>query len=243
MLSLQRGQLQKENFSRVNGVHGRVHAKELDRRLGYKIPRIEVKLQQKYRAYDTFNDQSNRKQHFTGGQTWIGLHPQVLQTPYNDIFEALDHLSVYEIDSIVDIGAAYGRVGLVASVVFPEASFKGYELVKKRQVEGNRIYRKYGLENCNILHKNVLEDDFVIPDAQIYFIYDFSEWEDIYDILNVLSKRVEDYDFFLVFHGDRIESIFKNKFKNIWKRYSDKRFNDLNIYCSKGFKGEVYANR
>ncbi len=81
-----------ELFERNLNIDSRIHAKRLDRILGYSIPKIEVKLLQKYRAYYKGNDKTSRKTHYEGTQTWIGLHPQVLQTPYNELYEALKKL-------------------------------------------------------------------------------------------------------------------------------------------------------
>lgn len=216
-------------------IHARLHAKSLDKSLGYKIPKIEVKLLQKYRAYDRFNDDSNRKQHYQGTQTWIGLHPQALQTPYCDIYEALTFLKDVEVKHIVDIGAGYGRVGIVQSVVFPESRFTGYEILKQRQAEGNRVFTKFGLDNCNIELVNVLEQDFILPQAEVYFIYDFSEIEDVYEILETLSRRVDEYEFYLIIRGDRVDRLLKNKFKNIWRSFIFLESSDLKIYTSKKF--------
>lgn len=114
--------LTHETLANVANDHPRLHVKTVDKLLGYKIPKVEVKLLQRYRAYDRDNDDSNRKHHYKGNQTWIGLHPQALQKSY------------------CDIGAGYGRVGLVLSLLFPEAKFIGYEIVKQRQLEGSRFF-------------------------------------------------------------------------------------------------------
>lgn len=112
-------------FKRQDKLHPQVHAKHLDKTLGFRIPKIEVKLLQKYRAYDQVIDTSNKKRHYEGSQTWIGLHPQALQTPYNDIYEALSLLKGQNIEKVVDIGAGYGRVGIVMNSLFPTAAFLG----------------------------------------------------------------------------------------------------------------------
>jgi len=213
--------------------HPRLHAKNLDKILGYKIPKIEVKLLQKYRAYDRLSDDSNRKQHYKGTQTWIGLHPQVLQTPYCDIYKTLSLLDHEKIEHVVDIGAGYGRVGVVLSVLYPEAKFTGYEIVKQRQAEGNRVFNKLGILNSDIELRNVLDSEFRLPEADIYFIYDFSEKEDLFQILKSLSTRVNNKRFYLITRGDRVDYLMKNKFKHIWRKYLNIDSSDLEIYISK----------
>lgn len=215
------------------GEHPRVHAKGLDHALGYKIPKIELKLLQKYRAYDQRHDDSNKKQHFKGTQTWIGLHPQALQTPYCDIYKALSLFKNFDIKHVVDIGAGYGRVGIVLSVLYPNAIFTGFEILKKRQLEGNRIFEKLKMNNSKILLKNVLDSDFDLPDADIYFIYDFSEQEDIFQILQTLSTRIKSKKFFLITKGERIDYLMKRKYKHIWRLKVSLDTTDLKIYTSR----------
>ena len=114
--------LSRKTFQNLNNLHPRVHSKLVDKALGYKIPKIEVKLLRKFNAYDHYVVGTKRKRHYEGTQAWIGLHPQVLQTPYADILEALDFFKTKDIKTIVDIGAGYGRVGLISSLLFPNAS-------------------------------------------------------------------------------------------------------------------------
>lgn len=219
-------------FKKIDSTHPRLHAKELDRLLGYKISKIEHKLTQKYRSYDQQNDCSNKKQHFQGTQTWIGLHPQALQTPYNDIFEALSLIKNLQVDRVVDIGAAYGRIGLVMNALFPLAQFTGYEILRQRQAEGNRIFKRLNLLNCEIVNTNVLDDDFVLPKAQVYFIYDFSEMEDISKILDELLTRMNEYSFFLITKGDRVDYLLNRKYKQFTQANGVLDTGQLKIYSS-----------
>lgn len=219
-------------FTNEMKIHPILHAKNIDRALGYRISKIEVKLLQKYRAYDRYNDDSNRKQHYKGTQTWIGLHPQILQTPYCDIYNALSLLNSEKIKHVVDIGAAYGRVGLVLSVINPKAKFTGYEIVKQRQTEGNRIFEKLGIENSLIKRENVLDSDFSLPDADVYFIYDFSTQEDVFHILYGLSKKVHKKKFYLIARGDRADHLLKRKFGHVWNQCLKVDESDFKIYRS-----------
>ena len=222
----------QQTYRRQKHVHPRVHAKHVDRLLGYKIPKIEIKLLKKYRAYDRENDQSNRKQHYEGTQTWVGLHPQVLLTPYNEIFEALSVCDAIKIEHVVDIGAAYGRVGLVANSLFPSTLFTGYEVLKQREVEGNRIFDFFELQNLQIVQKNILEDDFVLPKAEIYFIYDFSDSPDLCQILDELEGRIGKYDFYLVTKGERMDFLLEKKYKKFSLVKSIPSTCELRVYSS-----------
>lgn len=220
-----------QTFSEIPGLHPRVHAKRLDRCFGYKIGRIETKLNQKYQSYDKMVERGNLKQHYQGTQTWIGLHPQVLQTPYSDILNCLESLRDCSVTTVVDIGSGYGRVGLVMNAVFPEAKFLGVEVLKKRAREGNRVFERLGLKNCRMIEQNVLANDYQIPQAQIYFIYDFSEADDICQVLDILQSRMREKTFYLITRGERVDFLLEKKYKSFWRGRGFKAFNDLKVYC------------
>jgi len=224
--------LSSELFRRVDRIHPRVLAKQLDKYLGYRISKVEMKLLQRYRAYDSGEDVSNRKKHYQGTQTWVGLHPQVLQTPYCDIYDALSLLQVQDIYHVVDIGAGYGRVGLVLNALNSDAHFTGFEIVRQRQQEGNRIYAKLGIDNCQIKLQNVLDNDFDLPTADVYFIYDFSEREDVEHILQILRLRSKTQKFYLITRGDRVDFAIKHRFKHVWKSFAHLGTSDLKIYTT-----------
>ncbi|MBY0416127.1 MAG: hypothetical protein K2Q18_18285, partial [Bdellovibrionales bacterium] len=68
----------------------REHSKSVDNFLGFKILKIERKLIQQFRSFHTHEDRSSKKSHdesTTEGESWIGLNPQVLLTPYSEIYE------------------------------------------------------------------------------------------------------------------------------------------------------------
>jgi SAM-dependent methyltransferase len=190
----------------------REHSKSIDQYLGFRILRIERKLIQQYRTF--FSDESkatNKKLHSESGETgesWVGLNPQVLLTPYSELYEIFNLLRESNINSIVDIGCAYGRVGIVAKAFFPLSSFTGYEIVKKRVGEAKRISSIYDLE-LNILNQNVLDEDFELPNSSIYFIYDFSHFMHIKSILLKLEQKIGKHPFILVAKGEDVRSIIQ----------------------------------
>lgn len=219
-------------FQRMQDIDSKIHSKRLDKILGYKIPKIEVKLLQKYRAFYKAKDMTNRKTHYQDTQTWIGLHPQVLQTPYNDLYEVLSLIPKDNIFKIVDIGCAYGRIGVIASVLYPKARFIGYEILDKRVNEANRIYEKLNLINSEVIQSNVLDFGFELPDAQIYFIYDFSEKEDIKRVLSKICEKIGQVDFYLITRGERVESLLKKEFKSFFLKTRLVQGSELAIYKS-----------
>ena len=180
--------------------------------MGFRIVRIERKLIQQYRSFHAQENKiSNKKLHSDNGETgesWIGLNPQVLLTPYSELYEIFDILRAYSVKSIVDIGCAYGRVGIVGKAFFPESSFTGYEIVKKRISEAQRISSLYDLD-LKILNQNVLDEDFELPNSSVYFIYDFSHFMHIKTILSKIELKIGKHPFILVAKGEDIRSIIQ----------------------------------
>ena len=209
-----------------------LHANILDKQLGYKISKIESKLRQKYRSYDQIDNSSCRKRHFSTSQAWIGLPQQSLQTPYCYLYHALAKLNHKKIEHVVDIGAGYGRVGIVLNTINPSARFTGFEILRRRQIEGERVFEKLCLKNSSIKLQNVLSKDFVIPNANVYFIYDFSEQEDILFILKKLSIRNKMNSAYLVARGKRLEYLLKFEFNRVWTNLPSYNTDDLRVYIS-----------
>ncbi len=202
-------------FRLPSGMRPRQHAALLDKKLGFRIKRVENKLNQKYRQYDLSMSCGQQKDYFPDTEAWIGLDPDILQTPYCDILSALSFVKAQEfvVKNIVDIGAAYGRVAFVKEALFPEAQFIGFEVVKKRQQEAQRVYDSHQMETSKILYQDVLEADFELPKSSIYFIYDFSESSDVSYILEKIIE-VNDESIFLIAHGDRTLRLLEYQFQS-----------------------------
>ena len=227
------GEPERSLFSLPSGMSARSHSRILDKKLGFRIKRIENKLSQKYQSYDQSVTFSGQKKHYPGSEAWVGLNPDALQTPYSEIYDALCFIRSMMPEegsgTIVDIGAAYGRVGFVKEEVFPLWHFIGYELIKGRQQGGQRAFEKWELSNSEMICQNVLDEDFVLPEAKIFFLYDFSDGDDVDAILTLLEKRES---IFLIAHGARASSLLSRKFKGLRPIYQSQLRNSVCIFTS-----------
>lgn len=223
-------------FHLPHGIHPRKHSALIDKYLGFRIKKIENKLSQKYQTYDQNINPATQKKHFPGTEAWIGLNPDALQTPYSEIYDALHFIKNieedYAIETIVDIGAAYGRVAFVKEELYPQCKFIGYEVVKKRQQEGQRVFDYHQLYNSHLVVQDVLDKDFMLPTAQVYFIYDFSDSGDISFVLNKLRSQCTQ-DFFLIAHGERTLNLLSQAYRGFKKIFtvSGERSLSVFIYC------------
>ncbi len=119
-------------------------------------------------------------------QFWIGLDLQSLQTTYFEIVQMVRYIKPQPEQKWIDLGAAYGRIGVVLGILYPKTLFKGYEYVAARVSEGNRILQKWNFSNSILEQADLADPNLVIEPADIYFIYDFGSRADIYSVLEKL---------------------------------------------------------
>jgi hypothetical protein len=139
-----------------------------------------------------------------GHQTWVGLDPQTLNTPYAELDLACELLKPKPGELFVDLGAGYGRLGLVLNEKYPGVKFLGYELVKERVDEGNRI-----LGGNQLVTMDLMASNFELPIAEYYFLYDFGKTEHIRRIMAKFEKLADTHHFKLIARGKGSRSIIE----------------------------------
>ncbi len=121
-------------------------------------------------------------------QTWAHLSPQIFQTPYAELARVVAEVDPNSnIPRWADLGAAYGRLGIVLSELRPAAEFVGIELVAERVREGRRVYAALGLDPENLHCANLAKCD--LPDVDLYFIYDFGTRTETAIVLEGIRRR------------------------------------------------------
>lgn len=219
-------------FLPKEGVDEKLHAEYIDKILGFEADAVELSLQDSYQAFSKINlDDANET------QPWIGIGAQTLQTPYCAVYRALNLIADKEIKYVVDIGAAYGRVGVVTRALFPDATFVGYEVMEERVAEGNRVFQKNEISHCDLFAKNVLDESFELPDADIYFIYDFSEPKHLQVIFDQIINRAKagDREFFLIIRGPGGEKLMETRYQNEMSLMSASQDRLLKVFACRAF--------
>ncbi|MGZ3705754.1 MAG: hypothetical protein ACXWP1_07370, partial [Bdellovibrionota bacterium] len=148
------------------------HAADADAWLGIEVEKIER----------TLRDPSD------GEERWIGRHPSVFLTPYVELRAWLEELQPKPGDTVVDLGAGYGRLGFVLDHHFPHSRFLGFELVPERVEAGSAALARFGAKNASLEVANIAAKNWWPPAAQIYFIYDFGSRAGIAKILGDLRE-------------------------------------------------------
>lgn len=185
----------------------------IDQRLGFRVAEIESELLKRARALDRSGD------HHTwgslihqGNQTWVGLHPETIQTPYRELAEIVRLLPLKSGDRVVDFGAGYGRLGLVLKDLYPDVLFRGIEFVPERVAEGKRVFLEQGMDPASLYEGDLTSPDFFPEEAQHYFIYDFGKVPHIRSLLDKLGTLADQKRFTVIGRGKGIRSLIAHEY-------------------------------
>ncbi len=162
-----------------------VYSESVDAWLGLQTRQVEETLTKNF-------DRDGSKER--DERYWIGLPVQTLLTPYPELRSILEKLNV-RAGVIADLGAGYGRMGFVIARYFPGVSFLGLEVVNERVAEGARALSNFVAQlpvrggTIELRHADLATADFAMPDADIYFLYDYGSARAIektlFDLQNV----------------------------------------------------------
>jgi hypothetical protein len=97
--------------------------------------------------------------------------PDGYSSSYRSIKKILKASGMKDGDSFVDIGSSYGRVGCTVGVNFPRSRFLGYEIVAERVIEAQRVAKFLRLDNVSYYHADVSADNFKLPEADWFFLF------------------------------------------------------------------------
>ncbi len=185
---------------------------EIDQYFGLQVNDIEESL---YLAAKTLRPQGDLSNlgHVLhqGHQTWVGLEPETLQTPYQELLRICELLGPKAHDLMIDLGAGYGRLGLVLHHLYPGVNFKGYELVRERVNEGNRIFQKHNCDRAQLYTQDLTDPDFKIPTASFYFIYDYGKVAHIRETLKQIENFTSSGSFKVIARGKGTRSIIEHE--------------------------------
>ena len=205
------------------------HSRELDREIGFKVTEIETDLIRRAREVRPEGHLWSLGQGLhNGSQTWIGLDPETIQTPYDELAEIILNLELTGTEKVLDLGAGYGRMGLVLHAFYPGCQFEGIELVPERVAEGNRIFEAHQIHG-HLFVSDLSDPDFILPDADVYFLYDFGE---LPHIRNILRKLPDQKKFQLIARGKGSRNLIDLEFPWLSDVYPVKRFDNYAIYSS-----------
>ncbi len=218
---------------KANDVIRRQHSNHVDKVLGFRLRYIEEMLIAEARGFDpdgsheTWGPSLHR-----GVQTWVGLDLQTLQTPYSEILRILHLLKIKPYHHVVDLGAAYGRMGVVIGGLLIKNFFTGFEYVKSRVDEGNRVFQELGLNRCQLIAQDLFAKDFELPEADVYFIYDYGQVEHIDHTLKQISAVASKRPVKVVARGTFTKRIIADHHPWLELKYEGKLEEFFSIYTA-----------
>lgn len=185
---------------------------EIDRYFGLKVNEIEESLYHAAKSLRPMGNLSNLGHVLhQGHQTWVGLEPETLQTPYQELVRLCEHLQLKSGELMVDLGAGYGRLGLVLHELYKGVLFKGYELVSERVMEGNRVFENFSCINARLFTQDLTDPAFKIPRADYYFIYDYGKVAHIRETLKQIENFTDSGKFKVIARGKGTRSIIEHE--------------------------------
>jgi hypothetical protein len=200
---------------------GQMHSMQVDEFLGFHIEEIEHEMAKK-----------NPGQ-FEAQEKWIGLTPAALQTPYTEFRTMLNLLELKPGQKVIDLGAGYGRMGMVIGAHYPEVEFIGYEVARERVNEGNRIFNQYSYSNVKLLYQNLTDPAFELPLADIYFIYDFGTIHSIQKVIGDLKDHAKTHAITLVGRGRAVRDQVERHELWLSSVVPPKHFGNFSFYRSR----------
>ncbi len=192
------------------------HAAAVDEWLGLNVGAVEAKLR----------DPGD------GEQRWIDRHASVFLTPYVELRAWLERLRPRAGETVVDLGAGYGRLGFVLARHFPEAIFAGFEIVPERVVEGAQALARFGARNARLTRVNIADPAWIPPPAEIYFIYDYGSRESIAKTLGDLREISREKNIRVVGRGRGVRDQIERTHPWLGSVHRPAHFGHYSIYRS-----------
>lgn len=206
---------------------------EMDQKYGLRINEIEFNLLKEARSLRPSGNMDNLGHVLhDGSQTWIGLDPQTLNTPYEELIRLCDVLKPLAGTHMVDLGAGYGRLGLILHESSPGVKFTGYELVKERVDEGNRVFQELKIPDAVMITQDLTDKSFVIPDADYYFIYDYGKTAHIRETMKQIEAMADRIKFKVIARGKGSRSIIEHEHPWLSQVFDVHHEENFSIYSS-----------
>lgn len=218
---------------KANDVIRRQHSLSVDKILGMRFRYVEEMLIAEARGFEPDGSHETWGPNLHHGvQTWVGLDVQTLQTPYSEIMRIFQLLKLKPYQSVVDLGAAFGRMGIVVGGLYIKNSFVGYEYVKARVDEGNRLYKELGITNSKLLAQDLVDPAFEMPEADIFFIYDYGQVQHIDHTLKQIGAIAMKRPVKLVVRGKFTKRIIEEHHPWLDLKYEGKLEEFFSIYTA-----------
>jgi SAM-dependent methyltransferase len=215
-------------------IEGR-HSAIVDSALGFRVPEIERGLFRKARDLTPLGNLETWGSNLhNGNQTWVGLAPETLQTPYAELAQIWNILRPPRTGKVVDLGAGYGRMALVLKQIHPDFKFEGFEFVQERVEHGNEILKSLDCDKATLIRQDLTAADFKLPEADYYFIYDYGKIPHIRATLKQLSEMADHRRFKVIARGKGVRGLIEKEHPWLSQVYAPHHEENFSIYFMSG---------
>ena len=197
----------------LDAASAQTHSEQVDLWLGFNTFAVESSILQKL-----FREAPESRLQKSDEELWIGLPVRALLTPYTELRALLAQLNPKPGDTVVDLGAGYGRMAFVVERHFSQVNFIGYECVPERLAEACRVMRLWRLERSSMLEVDLTLENFKPASALFYFIYDFGTARAIDKTLRDLEKMAQFQKIAVVARGTTCRNLIEHQ--HSWLRSS-----------------------
>ncbi|MFN7685033.1 MAG: class I SAM-dependent methyltransferase [Oligoflexia bacterium] len=195
-------------------------SESLDLSLGFRVFAVEAEV-----AVKAVGQQA---------ELWSSKGPAVFQTPYAELRAMMTELALPPGSRLVDLGCAYGRLGIVVAQFFPEIEFTGFEISVERVAEARRVYSELGLDPRRVVEADLSGPEFQLPGADAYFIFDYGTRSAVQKTLDDLSQiaRSESRPFVVVGRGRRVRDLIERNEPWLSQVHAPRHCGNFSIYFS-----------
>lgn len=142
-----------------------------------------------------------------------------VQSGYSNIILALSYLNPPMGSTLVDLGSGYGRVGLTLGLMRTDMNFLGFEYVKHRVDVANLTCEKFELcKKIHFYHQDLSDPGFLLPEAEIYYLYDPFSRQTYEFILQQLINLSHTKKITIVTKGNAKEWFMPISIENKWQQ-------------------------
>jgi len=180
-----------------------------------------------YRAFDLIDDFFNFEYTSEDGiETTNPNHERLyqgsgstVQSSYTTILLALRYLKMNKGSRFIDLGSGFGRVGLVLGLLRPDIQFTGYEFVKQRVDFADHASQALNMSShVHFLSQDLSAKDFLIPEAEVYYLFDPFNEETYAHVLNQLSIIAKNKKITIITKGNAKEHFINSAIKGVWSK-------------------------
>lgn len=165
-------------------------------------------------------------------QTWSHLSTQSFQTPYVEIRGILDLLNPKNGEIIVDLGAAYGRMGFVLARHYPQTRFYGFEIESARVQEAQRVMSEHNIDPSSMVAMDLTRPTFKLPKANYYFIFDYGHELDVRKTLDDLKEIARQHPIEVIARGRLSRALIHSDHPWLFAVNEPRHFAHFSIYRS-----------